>query len=91
MEGRIFFLSLRLVCFQVDEDLAECTFQVRQLTWTFRSLEVDVFYSEDGRFCPNDLALKVILIVNSECVFGSFFLNLSGALDRAVLEAAMFA
>jgi hypothetical protein len=91
MKSWIFFLSLRLVRFQIDEDFAKHAFQVGQLPWARRSFEVDIFDPEDSRFCPNDLPLEIIFIFDPKGILGPFLLDLSSALYGRILKAAMFA
>ena len=72
-------------------DLFNNALHSRQLTLTLGHLDTQRLNLENGDIASDNLALHILFVFDIESVYRALLLNLSGGLDRVVLEVTVFA
>jgi hypothetical protein len=70
-------------------DPLDQTLDICQLAVTRRRFNAQSLNLEGGDITLDDLLLHVDLVLNDDCVRATLLLNLTGRLDRVVLEVAV--
>jgi hypothetical protein len=78
-----------LVASQAFMDVLDQTLDICQLAVTRRRFNAQSLNLEGGDITLDDLLLHVHLVLNDDCVRATLLLNLTGRLDRVVLEVAV--